>query len=86
MGERPSSKHTLERIDNEHGYRKDNCKWATRKEQNNNRRSTHIIVINGQPNSMKHWVEKAGLNYKNFHERYRRNGQSEIDKLTVMFE
>lgn len=86
MGDRPSPQHTLERIENDQGYFPGNCRWATRKEQNNNRRSTHLITINGVTNSMKFWVEKAGLNYKNFHERYLRNGQTEIDNLTVMFE
>ena len=37
MGERPKG-YTLDRIDNNAGYFKENCKWSTMKEQSNNRR------------------------------------------------
>lgn len=41
MGEKPTSKHSLDRMDNNYGYRPDNCHWATKEEQSANRRIRH---------------------------------------------
>lgn len=47
MGLRPSSEHTLERVDNEKGYSKDNCVWLLKNEQAKNRSITRWLT-NGQ--------------------------------------
>lgn len=40
MGDKPSPKHTLDRIDSNGGYEPNNCRWATKKQQSRNRTNT----------------------------------------------
>lgn len=37
MGNKPEQKYTIDRLDNDGDYSKDNCKWSTRTEQSRNR-------------------------------------------------
>lgn len=46
MGECPDG-YTLDRIDNTKGYSPDNCRWATRSENQNNRANSRRWVVHG---------------------------------------
>jgi hypothetical protein len=61
IGPRPTAKHTIERKDNSLGYCKENCVWATRKQQNRNRRSNRRLTFNGKTQLMVEWEEELGL-------------------------
>ena len=69
MGDRPAG-HSLERRDNDLGYCKDNCYWATAKEQARNRRSTVLLTWKGKTQSMVAWAEELGLSYSAVKQRY----------------
>lgn len=61
MGDMPSLKHTIDRIDSTKGYSPDNCRWATMKEQQNNRTNNRLITFNGKTKTLAQWSELTGI-------------------------
>lgn len=60
MGDRPS--HTsLDRIDNDRGYSKNNCRWASSIQQARNRSTTVNITYKDQTKTLSEWACEMGL-------------------------
>ncbi len=52
---------TLDRINTNGPYSPDNCRWATRKEQANNRRTSRMLTLNGRTQSMQQWADEIQM-------------------------
>ena len=68
MGERPPGK-TIDRIDNNGDYCKENCKWSTPQEQSRNRRSNHLLTFQGKTMNITEWSEEIGINHRTIRSR-----------------
>lgn len=61
----------LDRIDNGGDYSPENCRWVTRAENTDNRRSGVRVTFRGRTQSIKRWSEEVGLTYGTLWERLR---------------
>lgn len=59
MGHPPEGM-SLERIDNDGPYSPDNCKWASWKQQQRNKRSNRYLSINEERKVLSEWAEELG--------------------------
>jgi hypothetical protein len=61
MGPRPSPGHSVERKDNDGPYSPDNCIWATRSEQQSNKRNSKLIEAFGKRQTASAWARETGI-------------------------
>lgn len=69
MGETYKKGLTIDRIDNNASYSKENCRWLDRKKQCNNMRKNVLITYQGITLTSTQWGEKLGLKEGTFKSR-----------------
>lgn len=69
MGRRPSQLHSLDRINSDGNYERQNCRWATRTEQSRNRRVVKLIAFNGEVKTIRELSEMFGIKYGTLYKR-----------------
>lgn len=62
MKPRPSGAHSLDRWPDQNGnYNPDNCRWATKRQQQRNLRSNRLLTFKGRTQCLTAWAEEVGL-------------------------
>jgi len=82
MGPRPSFAHSIDRIDGNGDYEPGNCRWATRAEQNRNRKDNRFLEFNGERLCLADWAKRFGMRKGTLHDRLAR-GMSVREALTT---
>lgn len=69
MGHPPTRRHSLDRIDNDAGYCKENCRWATKQTQSRNSRRNVQIEFHGESHCVSEWAEIIGVDMHTLYNR-----------------
>ena len=74
---------TIDRIDENGNYEPQNCRWATRTEQNRNKRSVAKLSYNGDVLTIAEWALKTGIPAKTIYHRIHKAGWNVEEALTT---
>ena len=82
MGEPPEGL-TIDRLDNDSGYFKDNCAWRTPTDQARNRRSSLKLTYDGLTLTVAEWSSRVGIGRRTIEARYHAGWPSDAILTTL---
>lgn len=82
VGERPSKKHSIDRIVNAKGYVPGNLRWLTSREQNRNKTTNYMVTANGETLCITDWAKRLGRSPRAVKARIDRFGWSPENAVT----
>jgi hypothetical protein len=71
MGEPPGPEYQIDRINNNLGYYKENCRWTTAKQNSRNKRNNRFITLNDKTKCIAEWAEELIIYYRTILSRLR---------------
>lgn len=89
MGLRPSPRHTIERLNNDKGYSKENCVWALPSAQSINKRNNVWLLVNNKKMLLVEYAAKTGITIGAAHKRVQRaraNGTLTLSDGSIVLE
>lgn len=77
-----TDKLTIDRIDVNGDYSPNNCRWADKKTQMNNKRNNHFVEYKGENHTLSEWETITGISQKTLERRFA-NGWTIEEALTL---